>query len=50
MLNESQQKSKPRRQHTTRKKTQDETKDVPIEIENGKEEKKIIHKSTLTQE
>ena len=42
MLNESQQKPKPRRQHGThKKKTQDETNDIRIEIGKGKEEKKM---------
>ena len=40
MLNESQQKPKPRRQHNIHKKRQDETNDVQIGSEEGKEEEK----------
>ena len=48
MLNESQQKPKPRRPHSIRNKRQDETNDVPIEIEKAKEEKQKQNKSTST--
>ena len=40
MVNESQQKPKPRRQHNTHKKDRMKTNAVQIEIEKGKEEKK----------
>ena len=42
MLNESQQKVKPRKHSVPARKRQDETNDVQIEIEKGKEEKKNI--------
>ena len=42
MLNETQQKPNPRRQHSTHKKKRMKTNDVQIEIEKGKDEKKKI--------
>ena len=49
MLNESQQKPKPRRQHIVpTRKRQDETNDVQTEIEKRKEKKKKWSKSTST--
>ena len=48
MLNESQQKPKPRRQHGTHKKRQNATNDVQIKIEKGKKEKKKNKKKSTS--
>ena len=51
MLNESQQKPKPRKQHSThKKKDRMRTSEVQIEIKKGKEEKKKDKSTPATQE